>query len=131
VHPFSQKPWPLFLNFPKKNLKKNSKIKKFKKIGTVCRGSGVGLRLVGDHWSPPGSGPSTLSQQPLVAEPPASVGRGPWAGRRPTVTRRRRTGARALTCNLKKKFLLPSFFCACGQLIFIGSSTCPPCPDFA
>jgi hypothetical protein len=28
-------------------------------------------------------------------------------------------------------FFLPSTFCASGQLLLIGSSTCPSCPDFS
>jgi hypothetical protein len=28
-------------------------------------------------------------------------------------------------------FFLPSTFCATGQLLLVGSSTCPPCPDFS
>jgi hypothetical protein len=28
-------------------------------------------------------------------------------------------------------FLLPSTVCACGQLLLIGSDTCPPWPDLA
>jgi hypothetical protein len=28
-------------------------------------------------------------------------------------------------------FFLPSTFCASGQLLLVGSSTCPPCPNFS
>jgi hypothetical protein len=28
-------------------------------------------------------------------------------------------------------YFLPPKFCTCGQLFLIGSSTCPPCPDFS
>jgi hypothetical protein len=28
-------------------------------------------------------------------------------------------------------FLLPTYFCTCRQLLLVGSSTCPPCPDFS
>ena len=28
-------------------------------------------------------------------------------------------------------FFLPSTFCASGQFLLVGSSTCPPCPDFS
>jgi hypothetical protein len=28
-------------------------------------------------------------------------------------------------------FLLPSTFCACGQLLLVGFSTCLPCPDLS
>jgi hypothetical protein len=28
-------------------------------------------------------------------------------------------------------FLLPPIFSTCGQLLLIGSSTCPPCPNFS
>jgi hypothetical protein len=31
---------------------------------------------------------------------------------------------------LKILFLLPSTFCASGQLLLVGSSTYPPCPEF-
>jgi hypothetical protein len=27
-------------------------------------------------------------------------------------------------------FLLPTFFGTCGQLLLVGSGTCPPCPGF-
>jgi hypothetical protein len=32
---------------------------------------------------------------------------------------------------LKFFFFLPSTFCASGQLLLVGYSTCPPCPDFS
>jgi hypothetical protein len=32
---------------------------------------------------------------------------------------------------LKCFFFLPSTFCASGQLLLVGSSTCPPCPYFS
>jgi hypothetical protein len=28
-------------------------------------------------------------------------------------------------------FFLSTFFCTCGHLLLVGSSTCPPCPDFS
>jgi hypothetical protein len=39
----------------------------------------------------------------------------------------------ALTSPYAKKnfFFFPSFFCTCGQLLLVGSSTCPPYPDFS
>jgi hypothetical protein len=49
---------------------------------------------------------------------------GPWPAAGPTLVR---------PCALFffYKFLLPSTFCASGQLLLVGSSTCPPCPEFA
>jgi hypothetical protein len=32
---------------------------------------------------------------------------------------------------ISRNFFLPSTFCASGQLLLVGFSTCPPCPDFS
>jgi hypothetical protein len=50
-------------------------------------GAGVDLRPAGDRWSPAGLGPPTRGRQPLVAELPATSGRGPVAARRPSPAR--------------------------------------------
>jgi hypothetical protein len=53
--------------------------------------------------------------------------RRPPAGGRPGVARRPWVGLPFLIFNF---FVLPSTFCTSGQLLLVGSSTCPPCPKF-
>jgi hypothetical protein len=43
---------------------------------------------------------------------------------------RRATAGRHASFFLNFFFLLPSTFCASGQLLLVGSSTCLPCPEF-
>jgi hypothetical protein len=77
-------------------------------------GAGVDLRQAGDCWSPASPGPSSRGWRPLVA------GRGSTPGL-----------VRLFSFFLNFFFFLPSTFCASGQFLLIGSSTCPPYPDFS
>jgi hypothetical protein len=45
----------------------------------------------------------------------------------------RATSAGALNYFFPKysSFLLPTYFCTCGQFLLVGFSTCSPCPDFS
>jgi hypothetical protein len=62
-------------------------IKKFQKNLKCPTGIGVDPRLAGDRWSPAGLGLPTCRQRPLVAEIPATSGRGPVSAGRPSPDR--------------------------------------------
>jgi hypothetical protein len=49
---------------------------------------------------------------------------------RPTLSRRRPCIGSACPFFFEFFFLLPSTFCTSSQLLLVGSSTCPPCPEF-
>jgi hypothetical protein len=84
-----------------------------------CRPAACGRLLV------PGS-PVTSGRRLKVGGPgPAGDQRSP-AGRGPTPE-----PLGQFPFFLKCFFFLPSTFCASGQLLLVGSSTCPPCPDFS
>jgi hypothetical protein len=110
VHPFSQnaKPIPKLPHSTKKESKKNEKIAK--------NGGVVGSSLQSVRLRAAAGGQSLVSRRPQTPNH--------WL---PTDR-----GAGLLFCILASplSFLLPPFFSTCGQLL-IGSSTCPPCPDFS
>jgi hypothetical protein len=94
--------------------------------------------------------PTTSSRRPLVARVPTTSGwwlvarSRPVADQqslitsrggqgRPTTSSRPPTAVgcpNVILCT-KKKSLLPLTFCTCGQLLLVGSSTCPPYLDFS
>jgi hypothetical protein len=113
-----------------------------------CRtGAGVDPQPAGDRWSPPTWGGDQRSRpgrgratrpQPLVVGSPATRGRQPRVGGLgPGGNQRSLAGCGSMPVPVGqfpfflKLFFLPALhFCASGQLLLVGYSTCPPCPYF-
>jgi hypothetical protein len=92
----------------------------------------------GDLWSP-GHRRPTVGARSLPNDYAPTAGRRPQVGGlRPAGNQRSPAGRRSTPAPmgqfpffLKFFFFLPSTFCASGQLLLVGSSTCPPCPNFS
>jgi hypothetical protein len=115
--------------------------------------AGHNWRVTASHHPPwattyhPATVGGQSSRQPAVADQatanrPAVLQFMATSSRRPLIRARSAAGDHQLPpvpvhVPLCCTFPAPSFlllatnFCTCGQLFLIGSSTCPPCPDFS
>jgi hypothetical protein len=95
-----------------------------------CKGKLQKMEVLYTH-SPKSRGPfSTLPKNKKIKNWESRSQLGPalqLAGDSPATTR----ASFSVHCDLLEKKLQPSFWGTCGQLFLIGSSTCPPYPDFS